>query len=442
MALMLVMAVTLSGAQTLTVIYTFDNTDGQWPMGTLAQGRDGNLYGTTVWGGDNNNGTVFRITASGALTALYKFDGVHGSDPFGGLTLGTDGNFYGTTSGGGAYGDGTIFKITKSGNLTTLYSFTGGLDGSGPSAAPVQASDGNFYGTTSQGTVYKITPAGKITVLGSAPGSSATALLQGTDGNFYGTTYDGGSTGNGTAFKITPRGVATVLYNFDIPYGTVPRTALVQSTDGNFYGVTSEGGDTSCQPPFGCGTVFELTPDGVLTVLNTIGGAGYPYYLTWNVATMLQATDGNLYGGTTGGGIDYGTIFQITDGTYSVLHNFDFSDGWQACTPMQQTNGMIYGATMGGGALGYGVLYSFDVGQGPFVSLVPTSRKVGKSIGILGQGFTGTTTVSFNGTGAAFKVWSDTYLVAAVPEGATSGFVTVTTPGGTLTSNRQFRVRP
>ncbi|HXM19949.1 MAG TPA: IPT/TIG domain-containing protein [Terriglobales bacterium] len=104
--------------------------------------------------------------------------------------------------------------------------------------------------------------------------------------------------------------------------------------------------------------------------------------------------------------------------------------------------GKIYGMAGNGGTHKWGVVYSFDVGLGPFVSLVSTTGKVGITIEVLGQGFTGTTAVSFNGTAATFTVVSDTYLKTTVPSGATTGFVTVTTPGGTLTSNKEFRVKP
>ncbi|MGH9434088.1 MAG: choice-of-anchor tandem repeat GloVer-containing protein, partial [Terriglobia bacterium] len=122
--------VPVARAQTYTDLYNFDGTHGANPLypQVLAQGRDGNLYGTTLYGGTQDAGVVFRITPSGSLTVLYNFDdGVHGGYSFSGLTLGTDGNFYGTTNDGGTGGGfGTIFNITPSGSLTTLYSFTGG----------------------------------------------------------------------------------------------------------------------------------------------------------------------------------------------------------------------------------------------------------------------------------------------------------------------------
>ena len=155
--------------------------------GILAQGRDGNLYGTTQEGGTNGYGVVFRITPSGKLKVLYNFDGVDGSYSYGGLTLGTDGNFYGTTTKAAPTVYGTIFKITPSGSLTTLYSFTGGTDGYDPLAPPIQGTDGNFYGTTEGRGCLQDHVLGTFTPLGSLPGTLR-PLLQATDGNFYGTT--------------------------------------------------------------------------------------------------------------------------------------------------------------------------------------------------------------------------------------------------------------
>ncbi len=141
------------------------------------------------------------------------------------LVQGSDGSLYGTTYDGGVNGAGTVFKITLTGSLTTLYNFTDGADGGFPIAGLVQGTDGNFYGTTysggtdSAGTVFQITPTGSLTTLysftGGADGVSPYApLVQGTDGNFYGTTLGGGTNGGGTVFTITPAGILTPLYSF------------------------------------------------------------------------------------------------------------------------------------------------------------------------------------------------------------------------------------
>jgi uncharacterized repeat protein (TIGR03803 family) len=210
-----VFKITPSG--TLTTLYSFAGSGGAFPYGGLVQGSDGNFYGTTSGGGANNEGTVFKITPSGTLTTLYSFAGSDdGGYPVAGLVQGSDGNFYGTTVVGGANSDGTVFKITPSGALTTLYTFAGS-DGAYPYGGLVQGSDGNFYGMNQYGgagqscfsgcgTVFKITPSGTLTTLYSFRGSDGAnplaGLVQGSDGNFYGTTYGGGAHDAGTVFRL------------------------------------------------------------------------------------------------------------------------------------------------------------------------------------------------------------------------------------------------
>ena len=191
--------------------------------------------------------------------------------PYGGLVQGTDGNFYGTTNGGGV-GEGTVFKLTPGGTLTTLHIFEGD-DGSAPRGTLVQGTDGNFYGTTyggganGEGSVFEITPNGTLTTLASLGqedegGAPVAGLVQGTDGNFYGTATHGGNE-NGMVFKVTPTGTFTMLYSFCLqsgcPDGMSPFAGLVQGTDRNFYGATSGGGDlNSCSLEQGCGTIFKI----------------------------------------------------------------------------------------------------------------------------------------------------------------------------------------
>ena len=292
------------------------------------------------------------MTPAGTLTDLHEFDFTDGWDPKDTpLIQATDGDFYGTTAGGGSHtcpspaiGCGTVFKITPGGAFATLHNFDGG-DGSIPFAGVIQAADGSLYGTTNQG----------------------------------------GAHGDGTVFKITLGGTLTTLHSFDGTDGSGPFGVLVQGTDGNFYGTTNAGGAN------GDGTVFEITPAGTLT----------------------------------------------------TLHDFDGTDGAGAQSGLlQATNGTFYGNTFGGGANGDGTVFSLSTGLGPFVTFLPAARPVGGLVEILGQGFTGATGVSFNGTTAAFTVESDTYLTATVPAGATTGSVTMATPSGTLTSNKIFRVTP
>jgi uncharacterized repeat protein (TIGR03803 family) len=334
-----------SGIGPLTSLHSFDKTDGANPYAGLVQGTDGNLYGTTYTGGANNVcgeynnqgcGTVFKITPSGKLTTLHNFNGTDGSYPEAGLAQGADGNFYGTTNEGGLhcapYGCGTIFKITASGTLTTLHSF-GGRDGDYPFAALVQGADGNFYGTTDQGgannsnggTIFKITPNGKLTTLHSfdiTDGASPVAgLVQATNGNFYGTTFSGGAgtacksdTGCGTVFKITPNGKLTMLYSFcsqrHCTDGYEPLARLAQATNGNFYGTTYTGGANDNCNGYGCGTVFKITPNGKLTTLHSFDGTDG----SWVGQPLVQDTNGKFYGTASGGANNYGTVFSLSVG--------------------------------------------------------------------------------------------------------------------------------
>ena len=381
-----------------------------------------------------------------------------GANPSGALVQGSDGNFYGTTASGGAHESGTVFRITPAGRLTTLHSFAGWPKGGGSPTGLVQGIDGNLYGTTSDGgpncgppgcgTVFKITRAGKLTTLHSftnvgGDGIRPDDMVQATDGNFYGTTFYGGRLSGpsyGTVFRMTPRGALTIVYDFCAQPGCADGAypnGLVQATDGNFYGTTN-GGEINF------GTVFKITASAALTTLHSFGsqsGDG-----TTPAAALIQATDGDFYGTTTMGGnpeTDSGTIFKITPaGKLTTLFEFGRDSGGGAGGLIQATNGKLYGETSAGGASGYGTVFSLAVGLGPFVETQPTSGKVGAAVKILGTNLTGARGVSFNGTGATFTVVSSFEIKTTVPAGATTGKVEVKKPSRTLSSNVAFRVPP
>ncbi|HEV3279657.1 MAG TPA: choice-of-anchor tandem repeat GloVer-containing protein [Terriglobia bacterium] len=470
-------------AQVFSSQHSFDYTDGSLPQAALVQAANGNLYGATYEGGANGNGgTIFQITPQGALTTLYNFCSrsacTDGNGPKSTLVQDAHGSFYGTTYQGGAYDEGMVFKLTPSGTLTALYSFcpdSGCPDGALPAAGAVEATNGNFYGTTygggasDLGTVFEVTPGGTLTTLysfcaktGCTDGSyPSAALIQASNGNFYGTTLFGGgskaacSDGCGTAFEITPGGTLTTLYSFcshsGCTDGEFPSGSLIQATDGYFYGTTSAGGNSACVS--GCGTIFKISPGGTLSILHSFDGTDGSI----PDAGLVQGSDGNLYGTTQGGGANgNGTAFKINPGgTLTTLYSF-CSQGGDSCTDgaaptgalLQDTNGSFYGTTSSGGESnascvgGCGTVFRLGVSLSPFVKAQPGSGQVGNPVAILGTNLTGASSVSFNGTTAKFKVVSNSLITTTVPEAATTGTVRVVTPGGTLLSNVPFRVLP
>ena len=365
---------------TETVIYSFTGgDDGADPTTALTEGTDGYLYGTTSAAGANGSGgTVFKITTAGVLTVLHSFKNdtfTDGSVPSG-LIQGTDGSFYGVTTYGGATGGGTVFKVTPTGTETILYSFVNGVGGDGfnPSGNLIQATNGNFYGTApsggaqGNGVIFEITPSGQETILHSFNASAndgygpSSGVIQASDGNLYGTTPGYGANVNtsfGAVFEVTLSGQETVLYTFKGPAvsdGQLPEAGLIQGGDGNFYGTTSEGGVAS-------GTVFKLTPGGVETVLSNFNAGGATSVNGYSpISSLVQASDGNLYGtNSLGGANNDGTVFQSTpQGATTLVYAFgaNAGDGSNSqANLIQASDGNFYGTTHAGGAHGYGTIF-------------------------------------------------------------------------------------
>lgn len=330
--------------------------------GSLVLGADGAFYGLTEFGGSSGLGTVFKVTPGGVTTTLASFTfALTGSQPRGSLVLASDGHFYGMTQHGGSLGNGVIFKMTSGGTLTKLFDFS---DSSGkhPSGSLIQGNDGLLYGTTSaggsndHGTIFKTTLGGTVTVLvnlqgasnGSGPGGS---LVQASDGNFYGTTTNGGSNGRGTVFKMTPAGVLTTLVHFDGFTGEYPKGTLVEGADGSLYGMTYSGGSG------GFGTLFKVTKAGVRTTLLNFNGSNGK----WGGERLLLATDGNFYGLTSGGGSeDRGTVFRLTPaGVHTLLDSFQGSvtGGSPLGGLAEGSEGILYGMAGQGGDNGKGTLF-------------------------------------------------------------------------------------
>jgi len=318
--------------------------------------------------GGGGNGAA-AVTASLPESVLYSFGPpLHGdgNGPTSALIQGSDGALYGTTSSGGANGLGTVFRISTAGVETILHSFgpAGAGDAIDTITAVVQASDGNLYGTSAlggtnnTGAIFKVTPSGAEVVLysfgpatstdGQSPSSS---LIQASDGNLYGVTSAGGVNGTGTVYRVTLAGAETVMHSFGPSSGTdgqspIIAATLLQATDGSLYGVTTYGGAN------GTGTIFRITLAGLETVVYSFGAASGTDGRA-PASGLIQATDGNLYGTTgVGGTNNSGTVFQVsTGGAETVIHSFGAIGSGEALFPngvIQASDGSIMGTSSGG----------------------------------------------------------------------------------------------
>ncbi|MDR3460205.1 MAG: Ig-like domain-containing protein [Verrucomicrobiae bacterium] len=395
----------------LTFLYSFsaltnsDNSDGADPESGLTVGPDGQLYGTTVGGGTNGAGTVFKISTNGTFTALASFAGNTGYNPYAGVTPGPGGSLYGVVKSGGTTGYGTAYKVSSGGQFTLLDNFSYFTTGANPQASLIQGPNGNFYGTASGGgtnllqtgpssyqaesfgTVFELATNGALTMLAYFAGTNGAnpygRLAIGLDGNFYGTTAYGGLSNNGVVFQLLTNGTLTALTNFTGVNGANPYEGLTLGPDGNFYGTTEAGGSSNN------GTVFQVTPAGALKTLVYFDGTNGA---NPNDALVL-GRDGNLYGTTYTTTPDSGgTLFRVTPGgTFTSLYsfvrtNFVFTHGQHPVGGLAQgPDGCLYGTTsLGGVNNGSGgtlfkittngtltTLYSFLIpnGSAPFATL-------------------------------------------------------------------------
>jgi uncharacterized repeat protein (TIGR03803 family) len=443
--------VTPSGS--LTNLHSFNNADGGNPSSVLVQGADGNFYGTTENGGPAGWGTVFKITTNGLLTTLYSFTGdADGQYPRAGLVQDTDGNFYGTTLYGGTTNSGTVFRIAADGTFTNLYSFTGGDDGGNPLGGLLLASDGNFYGTTlyggtyADGTVFRIDRNGTLTTLAEFDGyqgaNPAAALTQGPDGNLYGTTENGGASNVGAIFRIridgplqiTSQPADQLVYlggtaTFSVAtVGSQPVTYQWQKSGTNLVDSGSLSGSASrlltiTNLDFGDAGVYSLiasnpygsvtsrlaflemmvSPPAITTqpvsqtvlagstVTFTVGAVGdLPFYYQW-MKNGTNLVDGVNISGSTTSMLTISGATAVDDGAYSVLVSDDFfwavsadanltvlpviqpgytfttlrsftggNDGANLNGLVQGSNGSLYGTAQSGGANGAGTAFRLN----------------------------------------------------------------------------------
>ena len=454
---------------TLTDLYDFDLTHGGGPQGGISMATDGNFYGTTYEGGTNHFGTIFRVTPSGGFTELYDFtnttDGAYPHIP---PVQAADGNLYGVT---GNDTNAVLYKITTAGVFTAITQL------SNVSYSPlILANDGNLYGTTlyggtfNRGTVFQFSPASKkvkIVFNFQNEGSPYGPLMQGADNALYGTCASGGTGSGGVTFRVTTGGVYKVLVNFTSggANGSSPFAGVVQGSDKFLYGVTSTGGSN------GLGVFYKVSTTGTgFAVLHNFGTADgdTPY------ATPLLHTNGTIYGITYHGGahVPYGVMYSMNVGlkpfvaplnVHSAKDNASIGllgQGFNTATGVLFGTGagtltitndtfasgkILSGATTGvitvkepGGNLT--TLQNFKIVP-TISSFTPTSGPVGTVVTLTGTALKQATAVKFGTVVATFTVVSDTKITTTVPTGAVTAKISVTTPGGGVSTATVFTVQ-
>ena len=388
----LAMSLTAATATTTNVIFSCEEDEGEYADTDLETDNAGNIYGTTVLGGDFGGGTVFQLspTANGWVhTVLYSFTGgADGGEPYKGVTLDRKGNLYGTAVTGGSGncegGCGVVYKLSNIGGTwtqTVIHAFTGGDDGSGPGARVTVDGARNVYGMAPTGgghglgTIYKIHQASNrawtFGVLHAftggtdgATGSAGRMILR--DGRLYGAVTAGGRYGSGVVFELNAGGFGErdlkILYAFrGQPDGSFPYGALLFDQSGNIYGTTYYGGAD------GIGSVYKLSPqpvgewaEDVLYSFQQGTDGNSP------ISNLVFDVTGNLYGTTSEGGLGSGTIFKLSPvgagkWTETVVHAFESPpDGGFAYNGMVvDAFGNFYGATVHGGENDDGSVYNF-----------------------------------------------------------------------------------
>lgn len=462
------------------MLYNFKNrSDGSGTDAPVIQGQDGRLYGTTYYdGGTTRCGTIFAVNPDGSgYTVLHTFADSDGCNPKAGLVQADSGYLYGTAFGGGPNHLGAIFRIAPDGsNYSVLHMFTNVNEGSNPQSGLIEGRDGRLYGTTfgggakGGGIVFAINPDGSgfstIYSLGRTPtdggANPRSGLVQGPDGALYGTTSAAGQNGFGSVFKVTSSGTFSVLHTFSGGSdGKSPHAELLLAGDGKLYGTAQAGGAKDW------GQVFSVGTDGSgYTVVHTFMGGASDGAIP--ETGLIQADDGSLVGTTTTGGVrNSGTVYTLnlgllkpapttrllsptsgTTGTSVLIHGRYFvnvtgvtvggaqaafttpSAEWMRLTvPANAISGPVVITTPAG---------SVTAGQFkvlPTVSgLSVSSGDVGQQVVITGTGFSGVKSVSFNGASAAFTINSPTQITTSVPNGASTGAITVSTADASAAS--------
>lgn len=374
-----------ASAQTLVTLVNFNGTNGQFPTAGLIADGNGDLFGTTLAGGSTLSGNVFEVAKSTggfatAPTTLADFDGINFAYPTAGLATDSNGNLFGTTDFGGAYGAGNVFEIAKGTTgfaaITTLVSFNG-TNGQNPVGGLTVDSTGNLFGTTEYGgsgygnayevanstSGYATTPTTLASFDGNTDYYPFSNLLIDSAGNLFGTTEYGGVYGNVFEIAKTTTGYAApvTIANFDGTTAAYPFAGLVADANGDLFGTTANGGTSND------GTVFEIvkTTSGytstptILVTFNGTNGANPN-------AGLIMDSNGSLFGTTEAGGASgAGTVFEVAKtssgfaATPTVVISFDGASGGGDVLGglIADSSGNLYGTTAEGGSSSDGTVF-------------------------------------------------------------------------------------
>jgi uncharacterized repeat protein (TIGR03803 family) len=412
----------------LTSLFSFSGStspsnNGYRPLMPLVMDGQGNLYGTTYYGGndffpDNSHfgwGTVFKYSSAGQFSTLHEFSGPEGANPVG-VLLDSQANLWGTTWQGGIgwnptlgnFGLGTIFEYSSGGTLTN----------------PV------LFSTTNGG------------------GNAAAGLTADGQGNYYGTTYEGGTNGFGTLFQYdSATNQLTTLVNFTRTNGSLPAATVTLDGKGNVYGTTYQGGSHSSASNYCCGTVWKYSlSTGALTTLVSFDGDTVSADGMFPQGGVTLDSNGNLYGSTVGGGtFGDGIVYEYSSAdVLSTLVTFSGPNGWSPeGNLVLDSNGNLYGTTNQGGSSGYGTVFklTLNTGGGTCSGLSLSSLTLNPTTVQDGGTSQGAVTLSAaapsGGTVVGLSSNSSFALVPAnviVPAGSSSATFTVTTKSGVLSN--------
>lgn len=354
-------------SSSLTVVKSFESLASNPYYTSVTQTSDGKLYGVTAYGGSSGGGVIFSLNpTTSAYTKLKSLNNAQGANPYGSLLKASNGKLYGMTSQGGSKNFGVIFSFDPSSSTYTKLKDLDSTNGSTPYGGLIQLSNGKMYGMTARGgkknagVIFSFDPAtNALTKLKDLDNTTGTHpygnLLRASDGKLYGITSAGGKNGYGVIFSFnTSSSVYTKLKDFDRTNGSAPYGSLVQRSDGKLYGLTSAGGSKNA------GVIFSFTPSSSayskLKDFDNTNGANPE-------GSLIQATDGKLYGMTINGGSKgLGVLFSFTpsSSTYAKLKDFDNSSGANPEGSLfQASDGKLYGLTTQGGSNGYGIIFSF-----------------------------------------------------------------------------------